>query len=221
MDFTSISANYGQSKAEINAAKSRLAELESKERSLRSDFSEAEIELARLLDLEQNDHVKRVLDGDEAAPRKPKRLTSIANLREQIEGFKLAFPIHEQRVTDARRSLRDAEEKAGEAILPAILKQKAELFQACSEPLETLLSALIEVAAFDDVQQHFARSDGGIIVGKGIESKNLFSARAILAKFQRALPDRFKALAEDTLLSAETTVANRSKAIISQIGAQQ
>lgn len=221
MDFEAISAAYSSAKVKVISAQIELDNLNEKSSSIREGISQAQDELDRLSDLEQQDHIKRVFDGENAAPKKPKRLARIANLREQIAGYKLALPVQEQRLAKARQNLSDAQESAGEAVLPELLELKAELFQACAEPLQALLKSLIEVAAFDDVQKHFAKDNGSIVVGKAIDAKTLFSAQTILTKFRQSLPERFKDLAADTLLSIDQSIAARSHSIIAQIGGQK
>lgn len=218
MDFDAISTAYCIAKEKVFEAQVELDELESKASSLRKEKEEAQAELERLLDLEQNDHVKRILEGDKAAPKKPKRLTRIANLREQIAGIKLAMPIHDNRVTVAREKLAEAQQHAGEEIIPALLQQKSTLLDKCAEPLEALLASLVEVAAMDDVQRHFSKADGSIVLTEALQRNNLFSAQALLKKFRQTLPDRFKDLAKQSLLNIDEAVEAKSQTIIHQIG---
>jgi hypothetical protein len=186
---------------------------------LEQERSSASEELERLLEYEQNDHVKRVLEGDRAAPKKPKRLTRIANLNEQIAGIDMALPIHRRRVGEARSALSEANAKVAEAVLPSLVAQKTNALEQCSEPLERLIDALVDLAAVDALQERFAGPDGSILVTSEIDAGALFSGRIILDRFRKSLPPRFANLAADTFANIDNRVGERLSAFADQIGA--
>lgn len=218
MDFDDISAAYCVARKQVTDIQLELDSLMAKADTLRHDTRDAELELERLLDLEQSDHVRRILDGDKSAPKRPKRLTRIANLKEQIAGAKLAMPVHQRRIEECQTKLAEARQEAGEKIIPAILDRKIALFQSCAEPLEALIASLAEVAAMDNVQRHFANSDGSIVLSDALNKNSLFSAQAVLRKFRQTLPERFRDLASQSLLNIDQAVEEKSRKIIQQIG---
>ena len=217
--FNDISEKYAEAKQQLIAVQLELDESEAKASDLRREREAAHEELERLIELEQSDHISRVLNGEESAPKKPKRLTRIANLREAVAGIDLALPIHRHRVEDARERLTLAREEASQAVLPDILAQKVAAFERCAEPLEKLVDALIEAAAVDLLQEQFAKADGTLRISGNIDREKLFSARVILDRFKKSLPPRFAALAENSLVDADHQIALRAKSFASQIGA--
>jgi Asp-tRNA(Asn)/Glu-tRNA(Gln) amidotransferase A subunit family amidase len=217
MNLEPISKLYHEAKRDLIGAEIELAALEGKASELRSQREESSKELARLLELEQADHISRVLDGERAAPKKPKRLTRIANLREEIAGIDASIPVHENRLKDARQRLEAAKQKIGEVVLPPIIEQKAQAFAACAAPLHDLLEALFDAAAFDVLQEQFAGSSGLKVTNLANQS-GLFSAQIILDRFKKALPPRFVDLAAERISGSHEAITKKAKAIAEEIG---
>lgn len=219
IEIQQISSTYSAAKIRLEEAEAALRAREEKAYSLREELSEAEEELGRLLDLEQADHVARIIDGEAAAPKKPKRLTRIANLQDRIAGIQLALPIQQQKALEARGNCDRIKGEIGADVLPSILALKASAFQACAKPLSELLDALVEVAAIDGLQAHFSGPKGTILVQGGLDVTQLFSAHKILDKFKKNLPPRFASLASEDLETANQRISSRTQRYLDQIGA--
>lgn len=217
--FEEINETFLSAKQGVITLQLEIEELESKSSELRRARTNAAEELERLLELEQQDAVTRALDGEEAAPKKPKRLTRIGNLNEQVASIDLALPIHQRKLDEAYSRLEDANAKVCEAILPEILEQKSAALQACAEPLKRLVDVLVELAAIDALQQRFSASDGSIRISGEIDARNLFSARAIIERFRKSLPPRFADLASESLASADQRITDRAAHYAAEIGA--
>ena len=221
MNLEPIAVEYVKHREQQDAAKVAVDESVKREDDLVNELEEAQIELDRLLDLEQNDHIKRVLDGDDAAPKKPKRLTRIANLQETIAGVKMALPVSKERTQKAREQLRQIDQAANQAVLPHLISLKSDLLRECELPLRYLIELLVSAAALDEAQDRFSASDRSFIVPEGIDPASIFSAKIILEKFKKNLPFRFTDLARDQLSDVEKHISERSAAIVAKIGASK
>jgi hypothetical protein len=219
INFDAISESYTAAKQQLNSAQLELDEAEAKAAELSDRRAAAVEERDRLLEREQSDHVIRVLDGEQSAPKKPKRLTRIANLQDEIAGIDLAIPIHQGRVQEASARRNAARENVAEAVMPSILDQKVEAFARCAQPLAELIDALVDAAAIDTFQDQFAGAGGALPISNGVDRGKLFSARIILDRFLKTLPPRFADLAADKLASVDSCIAAKARSFAHQIGA--
>jgi hypothetical protein len=216
-DFEEIAAQYLAAKQFLLVAEDDARIVEKKLVSLRYEREQASAEMLRLVDLEQADNLARVLDNAEKAP-KPKRLTRISNLQEQIATIDLALPIQEGKVRDARNRVSQVRDDVAAAVLPSFLAQKSVAFERCAEPLKHLIDALVDVAAMDALQEQFSGASGSLRLTNQVARQKLFSARVILDRFKKSLPPRFAELAADELASTESRIAAKAKLFTEQLG---
>lgn len=205
-------------KSEINSARAIVAEFQEKLTRLRDDRVSAVDEFERLTEMEQQDHLVRILDGEQAAPVKPKRQTRISNLRETIAGIDLAMPVLQTRLDNAMSIVADRDEDLKRAILPIIAAWKAEALSKCADPLILLLEELAHLAAIDAVQKQYLEPGQGVRLSEKHGIENLFSGHAMLTKFKSSLPPRFVELAGDRWANLDDLIEVRAQALTEEIG---
>lgn len=207
-----------RAKSELVSAQENVAAIEDRLLSLRGERSAALSEFERLSEMEQQDHLTRVLDGDAAAPVKPKRQSRITNLREQIAGIDLAIPALQARLDRANAVALEREHDLHRTILPILASWKSDALNDCAGPFRELLGALARLAAIDTVQNELVKPGSGVRLSQCEGIQNLFSGRALLQKFKANLPPRFASLAGDQWSSLDDLIEDRANALSKEIG---
>ena len=134
---------------DVTLADSQIASDEALLNTTKIELARDSDELDRLLKLEQGDHVTRVLDGEEACPRRPKRLTRIGHLRDDVEGRKAAIPIIKARISATRRS-RDQAVSAKPAVILPLLRQSRDLaLQETRDQIAAVMPAAAKLVAHE------------------------------------------------------------------------
>jgi hypothetical protein len=218
-DLREIGIKYSTANDKLTQAESVVREQQMKLRELRAAQGDAQAELDRLIDLERTDHAARVLDGEDAAPKKPKRLTRIANLQETLAGTALAIPIQQARLSEAEMRAQECQQEIAEAIIPDLFNLKEVRLNRCEGPLSELIEAMIDAAAVDVLQEKISRSGTRLVLRQGLTPERLFSAGAILTKFRKNLPPRFLDLTANVWPILEETINNRADVLAREIGA--
>lgn len=160
------------------------AELAEREQRL----SAAETELNRLVDLEKDDLVARILDGETSRPKRPRRLSRIENLKEEIEGLRLAMPVIRGRVRNAQDGVTAAQEAYTTAVLPLICAERSSALEEVRSKLSELAPLLARLIAPDLVQ--------GRLVGEHFTFlgtlPDVFSGTIVAHRFIQYLSDRLR-----------------------------
>lgn len=141
----------------------------------RSELTSKQSELDRLLDLEREDHVKRVL-GEDAAPERPKRLTRISNLNDDITGLSGAIPILEGRLKElqSQRS-KVAADRPGK-ILPILRQSRQQVADEIREKLEALMPLAAQLHAFQVIQDRIVGALGRHATAEDFDAQKLVEA---------------------------------------------
>jgi len=176
----------GSAEAEADAQHGKLAEIQ-------REIRECESKLARLLELEREDAVKRVLGGSEEIGEKPKRKAQIANLEEHVCALQMAMPVQRERCSAADDALARTRDKFSEVVAPLCADMRLAAFNACRPALNALMEALAKAAAIDHVQDHLVGSEF-VIIDPQVDG--LFRATALLDSFYAAIPPRMRRLLE-------------------------
>ena len=144
--------------------------------------------MRRLLEREQEDLVARILDGEESRPQKPKRRSRIENLKQEIDGLKLAIPVLQGRVGQAKSALAEAEELYSNSMLPVVCSTRSSALEDVRDRLASLAPALVTMVAQDIVQRRLV-GDTFVFTEPGLE---LFSGEYVAKTFVDQLGDRLR-----------------------------
>ena len=181
-------ARISDARHQIEASEAALASAESDLTERTAQLSSAEQELERLLTREKDDLVARILDGAPSRPSRPRRLTRIENLKQEIEGLKLALPLLQGKVNQSKGAVASAKDAYASAILPAICAERSSALEELRAALGTLSPILVRLAAPDAVQER--------LVGKHFtftgEQPEIFSGAMVVRRFVQHLADRLR-----------------------------
>lgn len=164
-----------------------------------AQLQSSEDERTKLTQAEGDDHVKRLLDGEDSCPRKPKRVTRIANLGEDIAALKQVIPQLRERVSQAEQMVERAKESFADQVVPVTHAHREQVADATREKLSELVPLLADLLACDLVQER--------LVGKKFVFTNniqIFSGRHLVTRLLECLPDKLRptSMNEDAVLSA-------------------
>src|SRR4051794_27720028 len=140
-------------RAACRAAAAAVAEREADLAARQQRLNEAHDKLNRLVDLEKDDLVARILDGEDSRPKKPKRMAQIENLKEEIEGLRLAMPIIQGRLREAQENRTGVQEQYTTAILPLVTAERTQALLDLRSKLSELAPALARLKASAVVQE--------------------------------------------------------------------
>lgn len=205
-------------KSALEVAKAAASEIHDKLTNLRDQRSDALTEFERLSEMEQQDHLTRVLDGDDAAPIKPKRQSRITNLRERVAGIDLAIPVLQARLDRAYGAVKECEHDLQRVLLPIIATWKSHALSDCSKPFAEILDGLANLAALDAVQDSLVLPGRGVRLSEQHGIENLFSGRNLLTKFKASLPPRFADLAGEKWSNLDKLIAARAQEYSRSLG---
>jgi len=155
----------------------------------KSRLAAANAELARALDLEREDNVRRILDGDDARPVKPRRLSRIENLRNELAGLEGAIPVLQDRADDAAAAVEKARVDFNTTLLPIIAAARSTAADRLRDQMRALAPAIAALLAIDIVQ---ARILGEKFEFHGAIS-DVFSARIVVEKLLGGIGGRIRA----------------------------
>jgi hypothetical protein len=91
--------------ADRAAALAQTADQEQRLAELKSERAALLEEVGRLEPAEEADAARRIIDGADAAPEKPKRVSRIKNIRERLPHLSAAITLQERRVDEARAAI--------------------------------------------------------------------------------------------------------------------
>jgi len=204
-DLSPICSTIASNRQAIDLALQDLAACRSKLSEIEAEAQEAEAELQRFLEMEREDHVQRVLHGPEAAPEKPKRRTRIMNLQERIAALHMARPVQERVCREATERERAARAAMAAEVVPHLADLKLQALANCEAPLNDLLSALVDAAAIDTVQDTIAGREFAVLPNVSVEG--LFRASSLLDKLKAGLAPRLQQLLDPRFQKIEPAVA--------------
>jgi len=204
-DLTPICSTVASGSREIDRAVDDVAACRAKLATIVAEARDAEGELERLLELEGEDHVQRVLHGPDTAPEKPKRRTRIMNLQERIAALHMARPVQERICRDAVERERSARATMAADVVPHLAELRLQALANCERPLNELLGALVDAAAIDTIQDTIAGREFAVLPNVPVEG--LFRASSLLDKFKAGLPPRLQQLLDPRFQKIEPAVA--------------
>lgn len=141
----------------------------------RNELTSKQSELDRLLDLEREDHVKRVL-GEDTAPERPKRLTRISNLNDDITGLSGAIPILEARLKELQRHRSQiAAERPGK-LLPILRQSRQQITDEIRDKLAALMPLAAQLHAFQTLQDRIVGPLGRHATADDFDAQKLVEA---------------------------------------------
>lgn len=184
-----------------------------------NELQTASDELARLQEMEREDNVRRVLEGLDLVPLKPKRQTRINNLEERIVALRLARPVQENLVLEAHQARRKVQDELSAATIPHLSKARLAALEKCSAPLNSLIEALVDTAALDVVQDRLVGSEFG--AAEDVDVSGMFRATIMLETFLKALPPRLMTLASTDLHSMHAQVSLSALRLLEVVNAHQ
>ena len=167
------------------ALKKQRAELSDREQRLEA----TEAELTRLVELEKDDLVAHILEGETSRPKRPRRLARIENLKQEIEGLRLAMPVIRGRVRNAQDGVTAAQEAYTTAVLPLICAERCSALEEVRLKLTELAPLLARLIAPDLVQQRLV---GEHFTFVGSARPDIFSGTIVANRFIQHLSDRLR-----------------------------
>jgi hypothetical protein len=183
-DFKAV----GDAMTAIAQTEAALMAERDKRRQLEWELEEAKEKRASLQDAEDHDAAQRLLDGDGAAPAKPRRTSTIADLTQRIPALAAALPIQDERIAELQARLSDQRTAVSEPVFGLV----ASIQQPAANDLTATLGALAEplaaLVAADMVRESLIM--GSVLLPAG--KRPPFAARPLLEKFLAAIPDRFR-----------------------------
>lgn len=151
-------------------------------------LAEAEAELSRLVELEKEDLVARILEGETSRPKRPRRLTRIENLKQEIEGLRLAMPLIRGRVRNAQEGVTAAQEAYTTAVLPLICAERSNALADVRAKLAELAPLLARLIAPDLVQERLVGQHFTFLGTR----PDVFSGTIVAHRFIQHLSDRLR-----------------------------
>jgi hypothetical protein len=179
--LTAARAACGEAATGLMDQRAELADREQR-------LSAAETELNRLVELEKDDLVARILDGEMSRPKRPRRLTRIENLKQEIEGLRLAMPVIRGRVRNAQDGVTAAQEAYTTAVLPLICAERSSALEEVRTKLSELAPLLARLMAPDLVQERLV-GEHFTFLGS---LPDVFSGTIVAHRFIQHLSDRLR-----------------------------
>lgn len=180
---------------DVTLADSQIASDEALLETTQSDLARDNDELDRLLKLEQEDHVARVLEGEGACPRKPKRLTRIGHLRDDVEGRKAAIPLIKARIATTRHHRDNAISAKPAVILPLLRESRDQALQETRDQIAAVMPAAAKLVAHELLLQKLLGEKASVkeIHGTGPD----FNALKLVEAFFEQIPLRLRPSQEE------------------------
>lgn len=197
LEFAQHSNVLSAARGQVDLAKQNLANLRDTRSAYVMEISDFKSERARLVQLSAEDHAKRLLDGEAAAPAKPKRQTRIENLNSAIGAREAALPILDQRLADAQAELDAVRVGFNSVAMEAIGKSRKAAFVHVKDAFNEFVERASVLVAHDQIQSELL-GRGPIKLNVSGSDLDLINGEAVMKKLFAQLPDRLK------LSSAET-----------------
>jgi hypothetical protein len=171
------------------AVEESAAKETTKREQLALQLEAAQVERRRLIEAEQHDVAIRLLNGEEVgASAKPRRLSKIARLTEQIDGLTAALPLLDSRIQQRKRELEEARAPFIAASLRVVVGVQESAVADARLALERLARPIAEILAADMIQRQTAGDR--FSVGEGLPIP--FSGLRVVEKLLAAVPDRLR-----------------------------
>lgn len=180
---------------DVTLADSQIAADEALLEATQSDLTRDSDELERLLKLEQEDHVTRVLEGEEACPRKPKRLTRIGHLRDDVEGRKAAIPIIKARIATTRHHRDNAIAAKPAVVLPLLRESRESALQELRSQIKAVMPAAAKLVAHELLLQKLLGENASVKEIHGSTAD--FNALKLVEAFFEQMPPRLRPSQEE------------------------
>lgn len=148
------------------AEQRKIADAIERKASLQRDLDAAADEEARLSAAEEADAAVRILDGDTAAPEKPKRQTRIANLRKRRPQIVAAISLQDRRIRAATDEIAKFDPPLAAATFAVVGELSSSAISEIRENLAAVAQAASRLLAADQVMAGILGT-GGFKVPKG------------------------------------------------------
>lgn len=149
--MSSAIANAQRHQAAIRAAENHLQAAIEKLHSIKRDAAENDAKLARYEETDANAAARRIVDGPEAAPEAPKRVTAIRNMRERRPHLAAAITLQERRIEEARAAIPPLLAPLAEASLYIVAEVQANALAEIRAALAALTQPAARLIAGDQI----------------------------------------------------------------------
>lgn len=190
-EFAEHSDALNEASGRVSAVKQNLADLRATRSGYVGEIADFKSELARLVQLSAEDHAKRLLDGADAAPDKPKRQSRIENLKSSIAGREAALPILDQRIADAQAELGAAQIAFNSVTMEAIGKSRKAAFRDVKAAFDQFVDRAVNLVAHDRLQIELL-GRGAIKFNVTSGDLDLINGEAVMRKVFGSLPERLR-----------------------------
>jgi hypothetical protein len=201
-----------QAAAQLATAQTAATTARSKAAELKSEDRRNQAERERLRAEKEADDALRLLDGEDAVPRKPRRDGRLAKLDAEAAAHAAALRLQERRVAEAEAAASAPHLTFVREVLELISGQQSEATAAARAILANLAPVLANLLAADQIRaatigDRFPMPPGACPPFRGL---------TVIKNFAAAIPDRLRPpeLTERQLLDAAHAI---SSAVISQI----
>lgn len=206
--------------AEIRSALDKVSVAEARQATQQAEFqkfmhqkNEKTLERDRFMASALADHSKRLLDGLDACPDKPKQRTRIRNLSDDIAAIDVILPTVSSRVSEATDSVRIEKANLGSAIAPQLATLKLQELAEFRDRFHDIIKSAAKLVALDRVQERLL---GPKFTVNGSIPADLFSSERLIDAFLKDLPERLK-LNEEQLRAFKTEVAQEASEAMATI----
>jgi hypothetical protein len=152
-------------------------------------------ERERLREEEDHDAAVRVVNGDDAAPRKPRRVSRLAKLDEAIPAYAGAIQIQRAKIAELERSPAAAKPPLVAAILDVVEEVQGNAVEEIRSTLVALREPMARLIAADQIRAATIGERFPVERGRATP----FSGLTVIRNFAKAVPER---LAPDELKEA-------------------
>lgn len=197
---------------EVAAAQARATEERHKLRALRSEYEREQVERERLRSEKEQDDALRLIDGEDAVPKRSRRDNRLAKLDEEAAAKNAAIRIQEARATEADNAARRPQMPFVAAVLNIAADVQGDGIEAVRAALAGLAPTFARLVAGDQLRGALLGDRHAIPPG----SAPPFSGITVLRNTVKAIPERLlpPELSEERLFEAAREISSE---IINQI----
>lgn len=169
-------------------------------------LSAARVEYEKLVASEQKDNLKRILDGESAAPPKLRRQKMIQTKKSEIETREMAGPILQNRIEAARMAVQCRNADRSRMIYPRIQKSRMYALDALRAKVAECIPLVAELAAHEEIQTLLLGRNFRIPAAVPSVDEGDFDALKLAMSFLSEMPPRIRP-DDDDLATIDNLIA--------------